>query len=540
MSNPNRARSASPKLRSVSPDDAASTQSPTVIECLSPTTGEKFGEWPCDDAQAVAKAVARARKAQRAYAGAHFETRRRVLRAILSAVVENADSICDAIVKDSGKTRENAMMGEVLPVCEKLRWTIRRGEEILRAERVSSGMLLHKTARIEYRPAGVVGAILPWNYPFQNLLNPIVTALMAGDAVVLKPSEWVAWSSDRFATLVRGAIASVGESPELVQVVQGYADTAQALIAGGVDVILFIGSVPNGRRVLRAAAETLTPVVLELGGKDPLIVCHDADVERAAHAALGGTFINCGQNCVSSERILVHESIASYFEGTVARAVHRFRQGSSANGVVDVGAMITPLQLAHVERLVERAIEDGARVVTGGKRVAHETGWYFEPTILADVRPDMEIMREETFGPVMLLCTFSTEDEAVEIANGTSFGLSSSVFSRDRARAKRIADRVEAGMAAINDFGGMTYMAQELPFGGVKESGFGRMNGAEGLRAFCKSKGVVEDRFPFGFPAKVFPVGVDDYRKARSAVQLLYGSTLGARARALLDLVLPR
>ncbi|MBK6576022.1 MAG: aldehyde dehydrogenase family protein [Sandaracinaceae bacterium] len=515
----------------------ANDVNPAVIECQSPITGERFAELPVDDARAVQAAIARARVAQEAYGQSSFADRRKVLRAILDAVVSNADAICDAVVRDSGKTRENAMLGEVMPICEKLRWTIKRGEAVLRPQRVSSGMLVHKRAQIEYLPAGVAGAILPWNYPFQNLLNPIITALMAGDAIVIKPSEWVSWSSARFHTLVREAIQKAGQSPELVQVVHGYAETAQALIAGGVDVLLFIGSVPNGRRVLRAAAETLTPVVLELGGKDPLIVCDDADMERAVHAALGGTFINCGQNCVASERILVHASKMAWFEGRIASHVNAMRQGASENGLVDVGAMITPLQLAHVEGLVARAVAEGARIVTGGKRQPGTHGWYYEPTVLSDLRPDMEIMREEMFGPVMLLCAFNSDEEAIEIANNTAFGLSSSVFSRDGARAKRIADRVHAGMAAINDFGGMTYMAQELPFGGVKDSGFGRMNGAEGLRAFCTSKGVLVDRFSFGFPAKVFPATEADYDTTRNAVRLLYGASLGERAKALRDLI---
>ena len=261
------------------------------------------------------------------------------------------------------------------------------------------------------------------------------------------------------------------------------------------------------------------------------------DMERAVHAALGGTFINCGQNCVASERILVHAGKAAWFEGRIASDVNAMRQGASEHGLMDVGAMITPLQLAHVEGLVARAVEEGARVVTGGKRQPGTNGWYYEPTVLADVRPDMEIMHEEMFGPVMLICPFDSDEDAVRIANDTAFGLSSSVFSRDGARAKRIADRVHAGMAAINDFGGMTYMAQELPFGGVKDSGFGRMNGAEGLRAFCTSKGVLVDRFPFGFPAKVFPTGTDDYDTTRNAVRLLYGASLGERAKALRDLI---
>ena len=216
----------------------------------------------------------------------------------------------------------------------------------------------------------------------------------------------------------------------------------------------------------------------------------------------------------------------------------QFRQGDPRGGEpVDVGAMVTPMQLDIVEGLVERAVEQGARVVAGGHRVLAEQGDFFAPTVLADVTPDMEIMREETFGPVMLLCRVQDEHEAIHIANGTGYGLSSSVFSRDRGRARRIADRLQAGMTAINEFGGMTYMAQDLTFGGVKESGFGRINGREGLRACCNVKAVLDDRLPFGFANKLFPVGPRDFDRIKGAVRLVYGQGLRGKLEGVTDLV---
>ncbi|MBC7171939.1 MAG: aldehyde dehydrogenase family protein, partial [Polyangiaceae bacterium] len=204
---------------------------------------------------------------------------------------------------------------------------------------------------------------------------------------------------------------------------------------------------------------------------------------------------------------------------------------------VDVGAMITPLQLELVERLVARAIEQGARVVAGGKRTMAERGDYFEPTVLADVTPDMEIMNEETFGPVMLLCRFRDDDEAIRVANGTGFGLSASVFSKTHARARRIADCIESGMVAVNDFGGMTYMVQGLPFGGVKHSGFGRLNGREGLRSLTNARAVLDDRLPLHFANKMFPVGELDYELFRGAVRLLYGKGIGRKLDAAKELL---
>jgi acyl-CoA reductase-like NAD-dependent aldehyde dehydrogenase len=277
--------------------------------------------------------------------------------------------------------------------------------------------------------------------------------------------------------------------------------------------------------------------VLELGGKDPFIVCDDADLEAAAHAAMSGCFISAGQNCVASERLLVFDAVYDRFERTVADLVGQLRQGEPRGGqVVDIGAMVTPMQLEIVERLVERAVQQGARVVAGGKRVLAERGDYFAPTVLADVTPEMDIMQEETFGPVMLLCRVRDEHHAVEIANGTGFGLSASVFGRDRARARRIADRLQAGMTAINDFGGMTYMAQDLTFGGIKQSGFGRINGREGLRACCNVKAVLDDRLPFSVPSKLYPVADGTFDRLKGTMRLLYGHGLRQRVDGVVDL----
>ncbi|MCX4243714.1 aldehyde dehydrogenase family protein [Paraliomyxa miuraensis] len=510
-----------------------------VIRCFDPATRELLGTVPVDGPPQVRAAIARAREAQVGWRETSFALRRRVLRRVADAVLSGVDDLCELIVRDSGKTRENALMGEIWTVLEKLRWTASQGPKHLRPEPVSAGLFLHKRARLEYHPLGVIGAIIPWNYPLQNIMNPLIPALMAGNGIVIKPSEWVAWSARRFVQLVRDALVAEGQSPELVQVVQGYGETGQALIAGGIDSLVFIGSVKNGQRVLEAAARTITPVVLELGGKDPFIVCDDAELEPAVHAALAGCFISAGQNCVAAERLLVFDAIYDRFAERVGALVGSMRQGQpmGEDGPVDVGAMVTPMQLQIVERLVARAIEQGARVVAGGHRVLADRGDYFAPTVLADVTPDMDIMREETFGPVMLLCRVRDEHHAIEIANGTGFGLSSSVWSRDRARARRIASRLQAGMTAINEFGGMTYMAQDLTFGGIKESGFGRLNGREGLRSCCNVKAVLDDRLPVSFANRLFPVAEGDFERIKGAIEIVYGHGLRGRLRGAVELV---
>ncbi len=504
------------------------------IHCFDPATRESLGTVPVTSPDEVVRAIDRARVAQRKWRKTSFEQRRRVLQRVLDSVLDNDDRLVDRVSRDCGKTRENALMGEIWPVCEKLRWTIANGERHLRPEAVSSGMLLHKRARLEFPPLGVIGAIVPWNYPLQNIMNPAIPALMAGNGFVVKPSEWVAWSSESFVSLLRDALAEEGHDPELVQLVNGFADTGRALIQARVDTLVFIGSVENGKRVLTTAAQNLTPVVLELGGKDPFIVCDDANLQAAAHGALSGAFINCGQNCVASERIIVHERVAPAFEAIVAKLAGNLRQGPPQAGqVVDVGAMATPLQLDIVEGLVNRAIEQGARVVTGGRRTLADQGEFFAPTVLADVTPEMDIMHNETFGPVLLLCTVKNDEEAIAVANGTCFGLGSSVFSDNARRARRIAEQVEAGMTGINDYGGMTYMAQDLTFGGIKDSGFGRINGREGLRAMCNVKAVLDNRFPFTLPSKLYPVGNGDFGLTQGTLKLLYGRGLRRRLQGL-------
>lgn len=512
------------------------TESPKQIPCVDPATKDPLGEVQVDTPTDVDAAVARAHIAQREWRESSFEERREVLRKLLAYTVDHKDEICLTIQRDSGKTRENALVGEIWTTCEKFRWMINHGEKHLRPERVSSGLLVHKKARLEFHPLGVVASIIPWNYPFQNIVNPIIPALMAGNAIVIKPSEWVAWSSARFIAAFREVIEHAGYNPDLIQAVQGYGETGAALVRSEVDTILFIGSVKNGRKVIEGSAERITPVVMELGGKDAFIVCDDASLEQAVHASLAGCYVNCGQNCVASERLLVHETIYDAFEKRAVELVKDFRQGNSRERLVDVGAIITPLQLDIIEKAVDGAVAQGARLVAGGKRTLTEDGDYFEPTILADVTADMKIAQEEVFGPVMLLMRVQNDDHAVQIANGTSYGLSSSVFSKNRSRARKITSQLEAGMSAINEFGGVTYMAQDLTFGGVKKSGFGRMNGRDGLRSMCNIKAVIDDRIPINQANRMFPISAKLYDTFSGVIDLIYGRGFARRWRGLMKL----
>lgn len=515
----------------VAPLPTAQRQS---IECVNPATGERLGTVHALSPDEVQTVVARARAAQKAWGQSTFAQRRAVLNRIMQHVLTHADELCDEIVKDSGKTYENAMLGEIMPICNKLRWTIKNGEKYLRPEKMGSGLLLHKRARIEYRPLGVVACIIPWNYPLQNIISSLVAPLMAGNAVVVKASEAVAWSTQRFQKITDEALRKEGFSSDTVQIINGFGDTGAALVRANVQKILFIGSVNNGRRIIEGSAEHLTPVVMELGGKDPLIVCEDADISKAVHSALGGTFINLGQNCIASERIIVVDRIYDSFMAELVRLAKPLRQGvPKRGGNVDVGAIATPQQLKIIDTLVQDAIASGARPVVGGAIARIANGTYYPPTILADVTSEMKIANQEVFGPVMLIMRVRDEDEAIELANSTEFGLHSSVITRDKERGRRIADRLEAGATCINDFG-LCYLNQDLPFGGVKYSGFGRMNGRDGLRSYTNAKAVLEDRFRFSVPPVLYPVGPRDYDKAKASVRLLFSPSWMEKLRNLL------
>ncbi|RLT94841.1 MAG: aldehyde dehydrogenase family protein [Ketobacter sp.] len=346
----------------------------------------------------------------------------------------------------------------------------------------------------------------------------------------------VAWSSSRFQRITDQALEKEGFSKDLVQIINGYGDTGAALVRSGVQKILFIGSVNNGRRIIEGSAEHLTPVVMELGGKDPFIVCPEADMERAVHSALGGTFINLGQNCIASERILVFDTVYDQFVQKLSQHAVGLRQGvPDRKGSVDVGAITSPHQMALIERLVSAALKQGARALVGGEIKRIGNGQFYPPTILVDVTPDMEIAYSEVFGPVMLVFKVRDETEAIELANATEFGLHSTVMSNDREQAERIAAQLEAGATCINDFG-LCYLNQDLPFGGVKYSGFGRMNGRDGLRAYTNQKAVLADRFGFGVPPKLFPVKPGDYDKGRETVRLIFSRSLTQRLLSLLKL----
>ena len=501
------------------------------IACHDPATLEPLGEVAIHDADEVRRRVARARALQPRWAATSFAERRAVLRTLLSLIVERQDEICRLCVRDSGKTMVDAALGEVFPVCEKIRYVLAQGERDLSPEQRPSGFLKHKAARVEYHPLGVVAVICPWNFPFHNIYCPAVPALFAGNAVIAKVSEHTSWSAEPLAALMREALERHGHEPDLLQLVTGYGAAGEALVRGGVDKVFFTGSPENGVKVMAAASDSLTPVVLELGGKDPMIVCDDADLDHAVEQAMLGVFTACGQMCVGAERIYVFDAVYDDFVGRAVARAEALRQGPPLEGVYDVGAMTMPRQLDILDALVADAVGKGARVLVGGKRNTGLKGQFFEPTVLVDVDHSMRITQEEQFGPIMVVVRVKNEDDALAKAADCPYGLGSSVFTRDRARAERMARKIRAGMTVVNDYG-LAYMIQSLPFGGVGRSGFGRINGREGLRACSNEKAVVTDRLPLGGGVSVYPIVAGTYPLVRSAIGMIYAPGALNKARA--------
>jgi succinate-semialdehyde dehydrogenase/glutarate-semialdehyde dehydrogenase len=456
---------------------------------VDPSTGTAFARASLLDASQAGEALERARDAFPRWKRTSVRQRSRALLSLREAVLAEADEIARLIQREQGKPTAEAHAAEVLPSLDTLKHLARHADELLREDPLESQQLLlaHKDARLLYEPWGVVLVITPWNYPFGLPLPLVAAALVAGNSVVLKPAP-----STTLTGLRIGALAERAGLPEgTVSVLAVDDELAPGLVKDRrVGKIVFTGSVGTGKKVMAAAAENLTPVLLELGGKDPAVVCSDADLDRAVPGVVWGAFMNTGQTCASVERVYVARELAEAFVSRVVEATRALRVGGT--GPTDVGPLTLARQREIVERQVADARQKGARVLTGGE-VPSGPGNYYPPTVLTNVDHTMDLMREETFGPVLPIMEVASLDEAIRLANDTDYGLTASGWTRSRENARRLQRELQAGIVTIND-GLSSFGEPTAPWGGIKHSGIGRTHGRLGLREMVRPKYVTGDR----------------------------------------------
>jgi acyl-CoA reductase-like NAD-dependent aldehyde dehydrogenase len=473
--------------------DLARQQEAGQFIVRNPATQEIIGTLPNMAESQIAEAVEKAAAAQVRWAATPVRHRMRILGRFAELLCDQKNSVAAVISREAGKPDAEALSTEVMVVLDTVKYLQNHVPEFLKPEPVPHGnpVMKLKGGTLLREPYGVVGIISPWNYPFSLPAVQTLTALATGNAVMLKPSEFTPFSSLELEKLLRSA----GLAPDLLQVITGDGLAGASLLSTNVQKIIFTGSVATGKRVAQAAAARLLPVVLELGGKDPMIVLEDADIDVASSAAVWGAFMNAGQTCLSVERCYVQEKIYAKFLEACAAKTGKLRIGPGTDPNIDVGPMIHECQLRIVQSHVEDAVARGARPLAGGKPLPKLGPNFFAPTILADVDHSMMIMREETFGPVLPVRSFKTEDEAVALANDSDYGLAACIFTNDRKRGEVLARRIQAGTVMVNDviacFG-----ISEAPHGGVKASGIGRTHGRFGLEEMVWPKYVDSDRMP--------------------------------------------
>ncbi|CAR24874.1 Aldedh domain-containing protein [Lachancea thermotolerans] len=493
------------------PASLSNSESPNRIQCYCPATGQYLGSYPSMTEQDIDTLVSKATKAQLKWRETSFEERIRVLLSLQEYIIENQDSIARVACRDSGKTMLDASMGEILVTLEKLQWIIKNGQSALQPSKRSGPsnffMKWYKGAEVRYEPLGVVGALVSWNYPFHNLLGPIIAAIFTGNAIVIKCSEQVVWSSEFFAALCRKCLEANGFDPDIIQLCYCSPPSATDDAANyysshpGLKHLTFIGSKPVAHHVLTAAAKSLTPVVVELGGKDALIALDSVkDINALSSIIMRGTFQSSGQNCIGIERVIVSAQNYDKLVSLLEQRVGQLRLGSDIDNLedVDMGAMISDNRFEQLENMIKDAVAKGARLLHGGSRYTHPNypqGHYFQPTLLVDVTPNMEIAQNEVFGPILTVMRASDTNDCIRLANSAPFGLGGSVFGNDYAECNYVANHLNTGNVAINDFA--TFYVCQLPFGGINGSGYGKFGGEEGLTGLCNAKSVCYDKLPF-------------------------------------------
>jgi succinate-semialdehyde dehydrogenase/glutarate-semialdehyde dehydrogenase len=502
-----------------------------AIVSSNPATGEVLAELACATPEEVHDAVRRARQAQPAWQALPVAERIAVLKRFQNKLGEQRDPVATLISREAGKPAAEALITEILVVMDAAEFCVRNAHEFLRDQPLPHANLAMKTkrGRLVREAYGVIGIISPWNYPFSLPATEILAALVTGNAVVLKPSEM----TPLVALQLQKLLLASGLNPDLLQVVIGAGPVGGALLESDIDKVVFTGSVATGKRVAETCAKRLLPVVLELGGKDPMIVLEDADLDVASSGAVWGSMVNAGQTCLSVERCYVQRSVYERFLDLCRQKIGKLRVGEGLGSEVEMGPLIHERQLQTVETQVNDAVARGARLLAGGRRLTELGPNFYAPTLLADVTPEMLIMREETFGPVLPVAPFDTVEDSVKLANDSEFGLAASVWTGDRKRGEAIAARIKAGTVMINDaisgFG-----IAEAPHGGFKQSGIGRTHGKLGLDEMVQVKYLDVDLLPRMNKVWWYGYGASFYREMSGFIDMLFGRNLRARIKGAL------
>lgn len=468
--------------------------------------------------------MARVRAAAPRWAELPISERCKRLEKVAQVIARRMDEIAEIVSRENGKVRVEALLHDVGPTLLTMNYFLENAARILADEPITLAIARHRKSYLSYRPKGVVGVITPWNFPFFMPGSDVCMSLLAGNGVLLKPSEVTPLSS----LILKECYDEAGIDPDLFRVVTGLGPTGAALIDARPDHVVFTGSVPTGRRVGISCAERMISYTLELGGKAAALVLDDADLDRASNAILWGGFANAGQICASVERVYAMEPVYDELVSRISDKASKLRVGPPDEGIFDVGAMTWPKQREIVESLVADAKNKGARVTTGGERVG-EKGLFYRPTVLADCTHDMEVMKAETFGPIVPIMKVKSEAEALALTNDSHLGLGAYVFTQDRARGRRLAERIEVGSVMINDVINHAGMP-EMPWGGIKQSGLGVVRSDRGLRELCNARHINYDRFGnLSRDPYWFPYSEKQGEQLKKALHAIFGESIGGK-----------
>ncbi|ODV60146.1 meiotic recombination directing protein [Ascoidea rubescens DSM 1968] len=525
---------------------------PEIIQSYCPATGQYLGSFTSFNKTQIDQSINEALDAKKEWSNSTFKQRKRVLRSLSEYILKNQHSIARVACRDSGKTMIDASMGEIFVTLEKINWILKHGERILNNSNrpgPSNLLMFYKKAQIRYYPLnGLCAALISWNYPFHNLMGPIIASIFTGNAIIIKCSESVIWSSNIFIKIVKNCLIACNQNPNLVQLIYTWPNVADYFTSHpSLSHITFIGSRPVAHHVVKAASVSLTPVVLELGGKDPFIVLEDAkNLDQIASIIMRGSFQSAGQNCIGIERvIIVGDKNYNYLSNILFEKVKLLRLGSDIDQLeeIDMGAIITNQRFEDLELRLKKSVEKGAKILYGGHKYNHPNypqGHYFSPTLIVDVTKDMDIATEENFAPILTILKADDTNDAIEIANSNEYGLGASVFGENWKNLNFVVDSLKSGNVAVNDFA--TFYLCQLPFGGCKGSGYGKFNGEEGLRGLCIEKSVCYDKFPFIKTQIPKPIDypINDEKKAWNFVSSLsvsgYSTSLWSRAKSVVTL----